>query len=82
MKYTSELETAQCPTCKGSGMSKQKRCHALINPTYRDEYRCPTIAKYYFIGTEKDGQQKYFWFCGTHANSLERQHNVIDVEEA
>jgi hypothetical protein len=82
MKYTSESETAQCPTCKGSGMSKQKRCQALINPTYRDEYRCPTIAKYHFIGIEEDGQEKQYWFCGTHANSLERQNNVTAVEEA
>jgi hypothetical protein len=81
MKYTSESETAQCPICKGSGMSKEKRCQALINPTYRDEYRCPTIAKYHFIRIEDDGKEQDFWFCGTHANSLQRQHNIIDVEE-
>ena len=81
MKYTSDLEIAQCPACKGSGMSKEKRCQAFIKPTYRDEYRCTTIAKHHFI-LEEDGEQKQFWFCGIHANSLERQHNVTLVEAA
>lgn len=82
MKFTSELETARCPVCKGSGMSQEKRCQAIIKPTYRDEYRCQTIAKHHFIGKEEDGQEKHFWFCGIHANSLERQHNVTFVEQA
>jgi hypothetical protein len=81
MKFTYETETAQCPTCKGSGMSSQKRCHAFIKVLYRDEYRCTTIANHHYISVE-DGQEKHLWFCGIHNNAFCRRHNIVDVEEA
>ena len=77
-RYIYTVTRADCPACKGSGLSGFSRCQAMMSE--KPYQQCPKEATRSVIEKTSNGETKLV-FCGYHYNSFVHHYSQYEVEQ-